>query len=90
MARTTPQRSDAEIFAAARRALDERPSVPQGVHVHVSSGVVTLTGSVSLPVERADAEATVRGIEGIRGLVNDIIVTQAAKPAGFDAPDESS
>jgi osmotically-inducible protein OsmY len=73
-------RSDAEIFADARRALDQRPTVPQGVHVHVDRGAVTLTGSVRQPFERADAEDAVRAVEGIRSLVNDIIVTQAPNP----------
>ena len=85
----TTHRSDAEIFAGARRALDQRPTVPQGVHVHVNRGAVTLTGSVRQPFERADAEEAVRRVEGIRSLVNDIIVTQAPNPQGFEAPDES-
>lgn len=85
----TTHRSDADIFADARKALDERPTVPQGVHVHVNSGTVTLTGSVRLPFERADAEEAVRTIGGIRRLVNDITVTQIPDPAGFEAPDES-
>ena len=85
MARTT-NRSDAEIFADARTALDRRPTVPQGVHVYVEGGTVTLTGSVRQPFERAEAEDAVRGVEGIRSLVNDIIVTERA---GFDAPEDA-
>lgn len=46
-------RSDAEIFVDARKALDQRPTVPQGVHVHVDRGAVKLTGSVRQPFERA-------------------------------------
>jgi osmotically-inducible protein OsmY len=84
------QRSDAEIFAAVRKALDQRPTVPQGVHVHVDRGTVKLTGSVRQPFERADAEEAVRAVEGIRSLVNDIVVTQAPNPAGFDAPEDPS
>jgi osmotically-inducible protein OsmY len=83
------QRSDAEIFADARKALDQRPTVPQGVHVHVDHGAVMLTGSVRQPFERADAEEAVRVVEGIRSLVNDIIVTKAP-PADFDAPENPS
>jgi osmotically-inducible protein OsmY len=83
-------RSDAEIFGDARRALDQRPTVPQGVHVHVDRGSVTLTGTVRQSFERADAEEAVRAVEGIRSLVNDIVVTQAPNPAGFDAPEDPS
>jgi osmotically-inducible protein OsmY len=89
MPRTTTHRSDAEIFAAARRALDQRPTVPPGVHVHVDRGAVTLTGTVRHPFERADAEDAVRRVKGIRHLVNDILVTQVPSPEGFEAPDES-
>lgn len=83
----TTHRSDAEIFADARKALDQRPTVPQGVHVHVDRGTVTLTGSVRQPFERADAEEAVRQVEGIRSLVNDVIVTEPPNPQGFEAPD---
>jgi osmotically-inducible protein OsmY len=84
------QRSDAEIFADARNVLDQRPTVPQGVHMHVDRGAVKLTGSVRQPFERADAEEAMRAVEGIRSLVNDIIVTQAPNPADFDAPENPS
>jgi osmotically-inducible protein OsmY len=82
-------RPDAEIFADARKALDRCPTVPQGVHVHVHRGMVTLTGSVQRPLERSDAEAAVRSVEGILDLRNDITVTQVPNPEGLEAPDES-
>jgi hypothetical protein len=47
-------------------------------------------GSVRQPFERADAQEAVRAVEGIRSLVNDIIVTQAPSPAGFEAPEDRS
>ena len=80
MSRATTNRSDAEIFADARKALDQRPTVPPGVHIHVDRGTVTLTGSVRQPFERADADQAVRTVEGVRSLVNDIIVTEAPNP----------
>jgi osmotically-inducible protein OsmY len=72
--------------STARKALDERPTVPQGVHAHVVRGVVTLTGSVRHPFERAHAEDAVRRVEGIRSLVNDITVTQVPNPQGRRGP----
>ena len=84
----TTDRSDAEIFGDARKALDQCPTVPQGVHVHVVRGALTLTGSVRHPFERMHAEEAVRRVEGIRSLVNSIFVTQAPDPRGFEAPDE--
>jgi len=84
----TRHRSDPDIFSAARKALDEHPTVPQ-VRVHVDRGTVTLTGSVRRPQERSEAEAVVRRIEGVLGIVNKITVAQVVEPEGFDAPDES-
>jgi osmotically-inducible protein OsmY len=85
----TTRRTDAEIFAEARSALDRRLSVPQGVRVHVDGGAVTLTGGVRWPFERVDADAAVRGIGGIRTLENDIVVSQTISTEGFEPPEES-
>jgi osmotically-inducible protein OsmY len=57
------------------------------VHIHVDRGTVTLTGSVRRPSERANAEQAVRMVEGVRSLVNDIIVTEAPNPADAVWPD---
>jgi osmotically-inducible protein OsmY len=85
----TAHRPDAEIFGDARAALDRCPTVPRGIHVHVNGGVVRLTGSAEWPFERADAEHAVRGIAGIRQLVNNIVLARVVNPAGFEAPDPS-
>jgi osmotically-inducible protein OsmY len=82
------RRTDAEIFVEARHALDSRPTVPEGVHVHVDQGTVTLTGSVQRPSERADAEQAVRPIEGVQRIVNDIVVAQIPHAIGFEPPDD--
>lgn len=84
----TIHRSDAEVFAAARRALDCNPRVPAAVRVHVDRGFVTLTGSVRAMSERDAAEETVRGVEGVHGVANDIFVVNIPA-AGFEPPDES-
>jgi osmotically-inducible protein OsmY len=88
--KTTTQvthRPDAEVFAAVRHALDENPAVPASVRVHVKEGVVTLTGSMRMPAERAAAEATVRDVEGVRGIVNDIFVLNVSAE-GFEPPEK--
>jgi osmotically-inducible protein OsmY len=81
-------RTDAEIFADARHALDERPSVPATVRVHVEHGVATLTGTARLVAERSEAAEVVGRIAGVRDVMNDIVVSQPPNPAGFEAPDE--
>lgn len=88
MAGTSP-RSDADVFTDARKALDERPSVPQEVRVHVDHGTVTLTGSVRWPQEKSEAENIVRRVNGVLRVVNDVIVAHIANPEGFEAPEES-
>jgi osmotically-inducible protein OsmY len=81
-------RTDAELFTEARHALDENPAVPAAVRVHLQGGIVTLTGSVRLPGERLMAEQTVRGIEGVRGVVNEIFVRDVPA-AGMEPPDDA-
>ena len=83
MAGMRPQkedRNDAAVFADARRHLDDCPTVPSTVHVHVEDGLVSLTGSVQRPSQRTAAENTVRPLIGSRRLLNKITVTQV--PAG--------
>jgi len=80
------QRADAEIFADARSALDHDAKVPATVRVHIEQGVATLTGSVRVPAERAEAVRVIRGVEGIRHLVNKITVTQRVSADDFEAP----
>jgi osmotically-inducible protein OsmY len=84
---TSAHRFDADIFAAARKALDDDPSIPQDVRVHVDSGTVTLTGTVRWPHEQSGAEAIVRQIEGVRSVVNRITVSQLVNPEGLEAPE---
>jgi osmotically-inducible protein OsmY len=70
------ERSDAAVFADARKHLDDSPTVPSTVHVHVEDGLVTLTGSVPRASQRTDAEHTVRPLIGDRRLLNKITVTE--------------
>jgi osmotically-inducible protein OsmY len=84
---TATHRLDPDIFAAARKALDDDPRVPQDVRVHVDRGTVTLTGTVRWPQERSEAEAVVRQIDGVQVIVNRITVAQVVNPEGFEAPE---
>jgi osmotically-inducible protein OsmY len=84
------QRSDADIFADARLALDRQPNVPSTVRIHVEHGNVTLTGTVRRVAERNEAEDAVRGVPGVVRLVNDIAIAWMPSAEGFEAPDESA
>ena len=83
---STHHRSDPDIFSAVRKVLDDHPSVPQ-VRVHVDRGTVTLTGSVRWPREKSEAEAVVRRVDGVLGIVNRILVAPAVDPEEFEAPE---
>lgn len=79
--------SDAAVFAAARKRLDDCPTVPGTVRVHVDSGLVTLTGTVQQASQRAEPEHLVRPVIGDRRLVNNIVVMGPASQ-DFEAPDD--
>jgi osmotically-inducible protein OsmY len=83
----TTHRSDADIFAEARQALDLRSSIPATVRLHVDHGIVTLTGTVRLASESAEAQAIVGRVRGVERIANDISVAQAPSEQGFEAPD---
>jgi osmotically-inducible protein OsmY len=85
-----PHRTDPDIFIDAKDALNSLRTAPAGVHVHVLRGVVTLTGGVRWPFERTDAEDAVRRVEGVRRIVNNIVVFQAVSTQGFEPPDYPS
>jgi osmotically-inducible protein OsmY len=66
-------RTDTEIAQAVRRALEWDVFVPeQRIQSTVSSGVVTLEGTVDFWSQREDAEKPVRNLTGVRGVNNNI------------------
>ena len=82
----THHKTDAQIFAAVRHALDCNPAVPDSVRVHVNHGIVALTGSVRSVSERDAADQTARTIEGVLQVANDIFVLNVPA-AGFEPPE---
>jgi osmotically-inducible protein OsmY len=79
-------RTDADIFSAARKALDDQPSIPATVRVHVDGGIATLTGTVRVASERAAAEDAVRSVPGIQRVINEVSVAQPPSTQGFEPP----
>ena len=71
---TSTIRLDSDIFAAARKALDDDQGISRDVRVHVYRGTVTLTGTVRGAQERSAAEALVRQVSGVLRIVNRIVV----------------
>jgi osmotically-inducible protein OsmY len=73
------QRTDADIAAAAVRALEWDAFVPiDKLDVTVSKGWVTLKGEVDWQYQRDDAERVVRRLTGVKGVSN--LITIRARP----------
>src|SRR2546421_11744713 len=76
------ERTDADIAAAALRALEWDAFIPADrVKVTVSKGWVTLEGEVDWAFERDDAERVVRRLTGVRGVTNLVRVKSRATPS---------
>jgi osmotically-inducible protein OsmY len=72
---TAAERTDADIAAAATRALEWDAFLPiEDLDVTVSKGWVTLRGEVEWEYERREAERAVRRLSGVRGVSNLITV----------------
>jgi osmotically-inducible protein OsmY len=72
---SSSERSDADIAAAAVRALEWDAAVPvENIDVTVSKGWITLRGTVDWEFEKKDAERVVRRLTGVRGVTNLITV----------------
>jgi osmotically-inducible protein OsmY len=79
---TSSERSDADIAAAAVRALEwDALLSPERIKVTVSKGWVTLKGEVEWHFEKYDAERFVRRIMGVRGVTNLITVKPKLQPS---------
>jgi osmotically-inducible protein OsmY len=76
------ERTDPEVAAAVRQALDWDASVPAGdVDVTVSDGWVTLQGEVGWQHEKRAAERAVRGMSSVRGVSNQIVIQSEGRPS---------
>ncbi len=72
-------RTDADIARGVRDALEWDAFVPdEKITSTVSLGIVTLEGAVQTWSQRADAERVVRGLSGVRGVINQITVAAKA------------
>jgi osmotically-inducible protein OsmY len=76
------ERTDADIAAAAVRALEWDAGVPiDKLDVTVSKGWVTLRGEVEWQHQKEDAERVVRRLTGVKGVTNLIVVKPRVTPS---------
>jgi osmotically-inducible protein OsmY len=79
------ERTDADIAAAATRALEWDALVPvEKLDVTVSKGWATLRGEVEWEFQRREAERSVRRLSGVRGVTNLITVRPRVSPSRND------
>lgn len=75
-------RDDDDIAAAARTALAWHSDLPDSILVSVDDGWVTLSGKVDWDFQRQEAEDAVEYLSGVKGVFNNITLTQ--KPTVAD------
>ncbi|KCV29717.1 BON domain protein [Bordetella bronchiseptica 00-P-2730] len=70
---------DTELRDAVERALDYEPSIDAAdIGVAAENGVVTLTGHVATYAQKFAAERVVQGVNGVRGIAQEIEVRDGA------------
>ena len=79
---SSAERNDADIAAAAVRALEWDAFVPlEKLDVTVSKGWVTLRGEVEWQYQRNDAYKVVHRLAGVKGVTNLIVVRPRVTPS---------
>ena len=75
-------RTDPEIARDAVREIESHVSIPADrIKITVKSGWVTLEGSVDWQYQKALAEASVKKLRGVIGVINNIAVKPAVTPS---------
>ena len=65
------KRDDTDIALSAINMLESTSSIPKGaIHVTVEDGVITLRGDVTWDFERQATESMMRGLHGVRSVIN--------------------
>ena len=82
------ERTDAEIAVQPRTHWNWTVSVPADrIQVIVEHGWLTLQGEVDSEYQRSYAEAAVRGLIGLKGILNDIAVKPLETPTEIQTRD---
>jgi osmotically-inducible protein OsmY len=79
---SSAERTDADIAAAATRALEWDAFVPiEKLDVTVAKGWVTLKGEVEWEYQKRAAERVIRRLSGVRGVTNLVTVKPRVQPS---------
>ena len=75
----TPQAADADLSTKVKDALVHATDInTAGLEVASSDGVVTLYGTVNAPVEKDRAAMLAMEIDGVRSVVNNLVVVKGS------------
>jgi osmotically-inducible protein OsmY len=75
-------RTDADIAAAARQALERDADLPvEHIDITVSKGVVTLQGEVDWWYQVEDAERVIGRLKGVRKVINLLTIRPRPRPS---------
>jgi osmotically-inducible protein OsmY len=77
-------RDDATLTTTANNALALDITVPDGVEAMAKNGNLTLTGTVGYGSEMTAAERTVAALTGVRGIRDDIEISNDADPVDVE------
>jgi len=78
---------DADVKTAVDKSIAAVPYL-SGINADVKDGVVTLSGQVTSDAEKSGAEAAVKGVNGVKSVVNNITVAPPpAAPVEITADD---
>ena len=75
------RRTDEDIARTAAKVLEWNVVLPKDIQAVVDNGWITLTGNVTWQYQKRIAEDTVRGLAGVRGVVNNILVKPHTAPS---------
>ncbi len=71
--------ADAELGDKVKRVLTSTPEIEVGaIDVAAAGGVVTLNGTVEFPAEKDRAALLALGVDGVRSVVNNLVVIRGS------------
>src|SRR5688572_5441537 len=75
--------SDADL----QTSVNEKITANAGVTASVADGVVTLSGECADPACKSSAEASAKGVKGVKSVVNNITIAPPPAPVTITADD---
>ncbi|MET3650631.1 BON domain-containing protein [Dyella japonica] len=84
-------RTDTDIATAAKNVIDWNASIPKdAVKIVVEKGWVTLSGDVPWAFIREAADRAVRGLLGVKGVINQIAISPPVEPRNIKTKIEAA